>query len=162
MLKTNQLQALVAINANRITAMSGNVQQAKGAIKFAKFMSKLLEINLDEELELAYKHVYNVKKDIAKATELQKALKDELKASYEAQAVKAAVRKNVVKSINKDGQPKVNGPYKVFYSCDDENGLPTNRYFYNGVWYADSSKVNMCAFGNGDAESTEGERYILN
>lgn len=156
MLKTNQLQSLIALNRARINNLHDKSEVLEKIIPLLKVIA-LFDGQAKEKLSEAYGIRSTFRKDIAKFVELQKALKAELKDAYAVQnAEKEKVKtEKVIYSFDKDGQPTKNGLYYALYAWHDDVYRSEQRLYKNGKWtFPDGSYT---AFGN---SATAGERYV--
>ncbi len=158
MLKPNHLQSLIATTRTRINDIHTKVEDISDLLPILKALNGFNNGVLDERLEEGYKFRAALRRDIAKAVELQKALKLELKEAYKA----AKADEKRVKMIDIDGQPTKDGEYYVLYEWHDDNFRGEKRFYLNGKWYIhsegeDFTTLDFTAFGNC---ATAGERYI--
>lgn len=85
-MKTSHLQSLIAQNANRITKLHNqHANFLEDAASFNRTVSQLYQKHVDGCRDTAFKAAFGVKKDIAKAVELQKALQADLRSNREAE-----------------------------------------------------------------------------
>jgi hypothetical protein len=158
MLKSNQIQSLIATTRARINNMHKSIEALNEVLPLLKSMNKSIPIFV-EEIEQGEGMKSGIRKDMKRVVELQKALKAELLLARAAEKEAAGKVEKIggkrIYSIDKDGQPKKNGRYFVLYD-GDKTILPSRNFeFRDGVWYHNNG-VRQTAFGNGN---TEGERY---
>lgn len=87
MLKTNQIQSLLAVNRARINTLHQAKVAAKSDAKMVKLLNNMFNKVADVEAQAALKQIYKamdyIDSNIARSVEVQKALKNTLKVAYD-------------------------------------------------------------------------------